>query len=166
MNYDDKDIEIVALYTRVSTEDQAKEGFSLDSKLDRLRSYCKARQWKIYKEYVDDGYSGRNIRRPQYQEMFEDINNWDGIVVIKMDRIHRNQNNFTKMMMDLRKNNKEFVSMSESLDTSTAMGRFVAGIISGIAQLESEQTGERVFLSQFHKARTSDKPMGHRVLLI
>jgi len=144
----------VAIYTRVSTEDQAKEGFSLDAQMERLRSYCEARGWKIAKEYVDDGYSGRRIKRPAYQVMMSEIGEWDILLVLKMDRIHRNSRNFMEMMEELRNQNKEFVSMTESLDTSTAMGRFVMDIIQRIAQLESEQIGERVYAGMEQKAQT------------
>ncbi|RMF91673.1 MAG: recombinase family protein [Methanobacteriota archaeon] len=143
-----------ALYTRVSTEDQAKEGFSLEAQLERLKSYCQARGWIVYKEFVDDGYSGRDIRRPAYQAMMAEMENWDVLLVLKMDRIHRNSRNFMEMMDELRKHNKEFVSMTESLDTSTAMGRFVVDIIQRIAQLESEQIGERVYAGMHQKAKT------------
>jgi len=143
-----------ALYTRVSTEDQAKEGFSLDSQVERLRSYCSARGWVVYQEYVDDGYSGRYIRRPAYQELMENIDSWDVLLVLKMDRIHRNSRHFMEMMDELRRREKEFVSMTESLDTSTAMGRFVVDIIQRIAQLESEQIGERVYAGMRQKAST------------
>ena len=143
-----------ALYTRVSTEDQAKEGFSLEAQIDRLRSYCQARGWTVYKEYVEDGYSGRDTKRPAYQKLLGEINNWDVLLVLKMDRIHRNSRNFMEMMDELRRHNKEFVSMTESLDTSTAMGRFVVDIIQRIAQLESEQIGERVYAGMQQKAST------------
>ena len=73
--------------------------------------------------------------------MFNEIDAWDAVVVIKMDRIHRNQKNFLQMMSDLSKKEKEFVSMSESFDTSTAMGRYVMNIMALTAQLESEQIG-------------------------
>ncbi|HDY74533.1 MAG TPA: recombinase family protein, partial [Euryarchaeota archaeon] len=95
-----------ALYTRVSTEDQAKEGFSLDSQVERLRSYCSARGWVVHKEYVDDGYSGRYIRRPAYHELMEEIENWDVLLVLKMDRIHRNSRHFMEMMDELRRREK------------------------------------------------------------
>lgn len=144
----------VALYTRVSTEDQAKEGFSLDSQMDRLRNYCQAREWEIYKEFVDDGFSGRYTKRPAYQSLMNEIDRWDVLLVLKMDRIHRNSRNFMEMMDVLRNHEKEFVSMTESLDTSTAMGRFVMDIIQRIAQLESEQIGERVYAGMKQKAQT------------
>jgi DNA invertase Pin-like site-specific DNA recombinase len=160
-NKDKKEnIKKVAIYVRVSTEDQAKEGFSLSAQLERLRSYCSARGWRIYREYVDDGYSGRYTNRPAYQKMLEEMEKWDVLLVLKMDRIHRNSRNFMEMMELLNKNNKEFVSMTESLDTSTAMGRFVMDIIQRIAQLESEQIGERVYTGMEQKARTPAEQLG------
>ena len=153
----------VAIYTRVSTEDQAKEGFSLDAQLDKLKSYCKARDWIISDKYIDDGYSGRDIKRPAYSRMMEEIDKWDMLLVIKMDRIHRNSKNFMLMMENLKKEGKEFVSMTESLDTSTAMGRFVMDIIQRIAQLESEQIGERVYIGMEQKARTNSGVLGFNI---
>lgn len=152
-----------AIYTRVSTEDQAKEGFSLDAQLDKLRSYCKARDWIIGGEYIDDGYSGRYVKRPAYTRMMDEMDKWDTILVIKMDRIHRNSKNFMLMMEQLKKLGKEFVSMTESLDTSTAMGRFVMDIIQRIAQLESEQIGERVYIGMEQKARTNGGVLGFNI---
>ena len=160
----------VAIYTRVSTEEQAEGGFSLDSQLERLRAFCFSKELKIVGEYIDGGASGRTIKRPKYQQMFAEQEKWDAIVVIKMDRIHRNRLNFIQMMSDLKKENKEFISMSESLDTSTAMGRFVAGIIQDIAQLESEQIGERTYLGMRQKAKASIgvfnghfRPFGYKI---
>jgi site-specific DNA recombinase len=152
-----------AIYTRVSTEDQAKEGFSLDAQLEKLRAYCTARGWDIAGEYVDEGYSGRKTRRPAYTRMMEDIEKWDALLVIKMDRIHRNSKNFMLMMEDLGKKGKEFVSMMESLDTSTAMGRFVMDIIQRIAQLESEQIGERVYIGMEQKAKQNGGVLGFNI---
>ena len=107
----------VAIYTRVSTEDQAQEGFSLSAQHERLMSYCTAQGWEVYGIYEDEGYSGRNTKRPGYQQMLEDRSNWEMILVMKMDRIHRNSRNFMDMMDKLRVWGKEFSSMQESLDT-------------------------------------------------
>lgn len=153
----------VAIYTRVSTEDQAREGFSLDAQIGSLRNYCKARGWEIVKEYIDDGHSGRNVRRPAYQKMMSEKDQWDMILVVKMDRIHRNSRNFMEMMDNLTKCEKEFTSMQESLDTSTAIGRFVVDIIQRIAQLESEQIGERVYVGMKQKAETVGGVLGFAI---
>ena len=162
-NWMDAQPRLAALYTRVSTEDQAKEGFSLDAQIDKLKAYCTARDWVIADKYIDDGYSGRNTKRPEYARMMNEMDKWDTLLVIKMDRIHRNSKNFMEMMEDLKKNEKEFVSMTESLDTSTAMGRFVMDIIQRIAQLESEQIGERVYFGMEQKARTKGGMLGFNI---
>jgi site-specific DNA recombinase len=150
----------VAIYSRVSTEDQAKEGFSLGAQRERLEAYCLARGWTVASHYVDDGHSGRNIRRPAYQRMMAEREAWDAILVIKMDRAHRNARNFMEMMDALREWGKDFVSATESLDTSTAMGRFVMDIIQRIAQLESEQIGERVYMGMSQKAKAGPGILG------
>jgi site-specific DNA recombinase len=150
----------VALYTRVSTEDQAREGFSLDAQLERLRLYAKAQAWEIAGEYVDEGHSGRTTKRPRYQAMMAERANWDTLLVLKMDRIHRNSRNFMAMMDALIKEGKGFASVTESLDTGTAMGRFVMDIIQRIAQLESEQIGERVYVGMAQKAKTTRGHLG------
>ncbi len=150
----------VAVYTRVSTEDQAKEGFSLAAQEERLRAYCQARGWDIGGTYRDDGHSGRNVKRPAYQKMMEERDRWDTILVLKMDRIHRNSRHFMEMMEDLGETGKDFVSATESLDTTTAMGRFVMDIIQRIAQLESEQIGERVYIGMSQKAKTGPGVLG------
>jgi len=150
----------VAIYTRVSTEDQAKEGFSLDAQRERLEAFCKARDWEIAAKYVDDGHSGRDVRRPAYQRMMAERETWDTILVIKMDRIHRNSRHFMEMMESLSAWDKDFVSATESLDTTTAMGRFVMDIIQRIAQLESEQIGERVYMGMSQKAKVGPGVLG------
>ncbi|MEM2979246.1 MAG: recombinase family protein, partial [Methanomassiliicoccales archaeon] len=140
----------------------------MPAQLKRLHSYCKARGWVVVGEYIDSGYSGRDTRRPAYQKMMQEKDNWDVVVVLKMDRIHRNSKNFTAMMEDLNRWGKEFNSMQESFDTTSAIGRFVMDIIQRIAQLESEQIGERVKVGMLQKARNgkgylgSGEPYGYR----
>ncbi len=149
-----------ALYTRVSTEDQAKEGYSLDAQIKRLEAYCRSRGWTVTDNYRDEGFSGRNTDRPEYQRMMKESDSWDVLLVLKMDRIHRNSVNFTLMMDDLRSKGKEFTSMQEKFDTTTAMGRFVMDIVQRIAQLESEQIGERVKIGMERKARFGTGHLG------
>jgi site-specific DNA recombinase len=148
----DKENMRAAIYVRVSTEDQAREGFSIAAQLKRLRAYCIARGWTVAGEFVDDGFSGRSAERPEYKRMMHEKDQWDVLVVLKMDRIHRNSRNFTLMMDFLRSWNKEFNSMQENFDTTTAIGRFVMDTIQRIAQLESEQIGERVKMGMTQKA--------------
>ncbi|MBO4502619.1 MAG: recombinase family protein [Candidatus Methanomethylophilus sp.] len=143
-----------ALYIRVSTEEQAMDGYSLDAQEKKLLAYCTdvADDVEVYDIYRDDGYSGRNTNRPGYKRMMEDIDEWDLLLVLKMDRLHRNFRNFILMMDELNKRHKDFRSATEEFDTTTAMGRFVINIIQGIAQLESEQNGERTRFVMEEKA--------------
>ena len=144
----------------MSTEDQAVDGFSLDAQMKKLEAYCMAEGYEVAGRYVDDGYSGRKTNRPEYQRMLAEIDSWDVIVVLKMDRIHRNSVNFTQMMDLLRKKNKEFASVYDQFDTVNAMGRFVMDIMQRIAQLESEQIGERVKLAMKFKADSGSGGLG------
>lgn len=151
-----------ALYARVSTEEQASEGYSLDAQLEIMRNYCDIQDFVIADEYVDDGYSGRNTRRKEYQRMFspQERKKWDILVVLKMDRIHRNSKNFMLMMEDLKKHDQAFVSTFEKINTNTAVGRFAMDIIQRIAQLESEQIGERTYMGMREKAETGQGILG------
>ncbi len=149
-----------ALYARVSTEDQAREGFSLDAQVKRMEAYCRVRGWEVAGIYRDEGHSGRTTDRPEYARMMEESGSWDILLVLKMDRIHRNSVNFALMMDDLRSNGKEFNSMQDKFDTTTAMGRFVMDIMQRIAQLESEQIGERVKLGMTYKAKSGKGHLG------
>lgn len=143
-----------AIYVRVSTEEQSAEGYSLDAQKAILNDYCIAEGWEAAGCYEDDGYSGRNIKRPEYARMMDEHEKWDVVLVLKMDRIHRNSRNFMNMMDDLNKMDKKFVSATESLDTTNALGRFVVDMIQRIAQLESEQIGERTYIGMREKAES------------
>ena len=143
-----------AIYVRVSTDEQAAEGYSIDAQKMILEDYCIAEGWDVTEVYVDDGFSGRNTKRPAYRRMMAEIDSWDVMLVIKMDRIHRNSRNFMNMMEELNSKGKMFVSSSEALDTTNALGRFVVDMIQRIAQLESEQIGERTYVGMREKAET------------
>ena len=149
-----------ALYARVSTEDQAQEGFSLEAQMKKLEAYCRSEEMEPVGRYIDDGYSGTKTNRPEYQRMLSEIDSWDVVVVLKMDRIHRNSVNFTQMMDLLRKKNKDFVSVYDQFDTVSTMGRFVMDIMQRIAQLESEQIGDRVKMAMTFKAKSGSGNLG------
>ena len=143
-----------AVYLRVSTEEQSMEGYSLDAQRSILLDYCISEGWEVFDIYMDDGYSGRSTKRPEYIRMMEEIDRWDVMLVLKIDRIHRNSRNFMNMMDDLNKKNKGFASAMDSVDTTNALGRFVVDMIQRIAQLESEQIGERTYFGMEEKARS------------
>ena len=152
-----------AIYIRVSTEDQAREGYSLAAQEEMLHAYCEAQGYTVADVYSDDGFSGKNTNRPSYRRMMEERDSWDCLLVLKMDRIHRNSKNFMAMMDDLEGWGKTFTSSTESLDTSNALGRFVMDMIQRIGQLESEQIGERTYMGMREKAESGKGILGFRV---
>ena len=153
----------VAIYTRVSTSEQNDKGYSLEEQLDKLRKFCDVKDYHIAAEYIDGGYTGRNTNRPQYTEMMDNIDNWDAILVKKMDRLHRNQRNFMNMWDELQKKNKELIFLNENIDTSTATGRLMMRVLQDFAMFESELIGERVFDGKNQKAKSNGGLLGFNI---
>lgn len=137
----------VALYIRVSTAEQASEGYSVGEQTTRLKKYAEAMEWDVYKIYVDPGYSGGNTDRPGLSEMIRDIETGeiDKVVVYKLDRLSRSQLDTLYLIEKVfLANDTDFVSMLENFDTSTPFGRAMIGILAVFAQLEREQIKERM----------------------
>lgn len=148
---------MIALLARVSTQEQATNGYSIGEQLDRMRAYCKAMNWTAYKEYIDAGYSGANTNRPALQRMIRDIRagKVDKVLVYKLDRLSRSQKDTLELIEDVfLANGCDFVSMSENFDTSTPLGRAMIGILAVFAQLEREQIKDRMMLGIDARAKT------------
>lgn len=146
----------VALYIRVSTQEQAKEGYSIGEQEARLRDYCKAMKWDIYKIYVDPGYSGGDTARPGLQDMIRDVKAGviDKIIVYKLDRLSRSQKDTLVLIEDVFiANNVEFGSMTENFDTSSPFGRAMLGMLAVFAQLEKDKINERMTMGKEARAK-------------
>ena len=149
-----------ALYMRVSTQEQV-ENYSIEAQRERLEAYCKSRGWVVYNAYVDGGYSGANMDRPALQQMLADLHNIDVVVVYRLDRLSRSQRDTLTLIEDhFIKNNVDFVSITETLDTSTPFGKAMIGILSVFAQLERETITERMRLGQIKRAEEGFAAMG------
>lgn len=143
-----------AIYLRVSTLEQAQEGYSISEQTDRLTKYCEARDWTVAKIYTDPGYSGSNMNRPALKMLLNDVKSFDMVLVYKLDRLSRSQKDTLYLIEDVfLKNNVEFVSMNENFDTSTPFGRAMIGILSVFAQLEREQIKERMSMGHVGRAK-------------
>ena len=119
-----------ALYMRVSTQEQV-ENYSIEAQRERLEAYCKSKGWKIYNSYVDGGYSGATLDRPALQQMLSDLDHIDVVVVYRLDRLSRSQRDTLTLIEDyFIKNGVDFVSITETLDTSTPFGKAMIGILS------------------------------------
>lgn len=146
----------IALYPRVSTQEQAVNGHSIDEQIDRMKKYCEAMGWTVYKVYTDAGFSGANTNRPALQRMIKDIksNKIDKVLVYKLDRLSRSQKDTLELIEDVfLANDTDFVSMSENFDTSTPFGRAMIGILAVFAQLEREQIKERMMMGKEARAK-------------
>lgn len=137
----------VAIYLRVSTDEQAKHGISLDSQLKKTQDYCEFKDWEIFKVYRDEGISGGSTKkRKAFQQMIKDSKEkkFSAILVTKIDRAFRNVIDALLTLENLRDNGTDFVSISEDIDTTTPMGKAMFTIISVFAQLEREMNTGRV----------------------
>ena len=144
----------VSIYIRVSTTQQAEEGYSIEAQKERLISYCKAKGWNIYNIYVDGGYTGSNIERPALEKMMNELVHIDVVLVYKLDRLSRSQKDTLYLIEEkFLKNNIDFVSLQENFDTSSAFGRAMIGILSVFAQLERETITERSKMGKDARAK-------------
>ncbi|RDW17012.1 recombinase family protein [Oceanobacillus arenosus] len=149
-----------ALYIRVSTREQI-ENYSIPSQKEKLEAYCKSKGWEIYDFYIDGGFSGSNTDRPDLQRMISDIKEIDVVMVYKLDRLSRSQKDTLELIEDtFLKNNVEFVSLTETLDTSSPFGRAMIGILSVFAQLERENIAERMRNGHIKRAEDGYRGMG------
>ncbi len=146
----------VAIYSRVSTQEQASEGYSIGEQQERLKMYCNAHGWILVQSYVDPGYSGASTDRPALQNLIRDVPKglFDTVLVYKLDRLSRSQKDTMQLIEDVfLANHVDFISMSENFDTGTPLGRAMIGILSVFAQLERDQIKERMGMGKEARAK-------------
>ena len=137
---------IAGLYIRVSTEDQAREGFSLPEQEKRLRAMCEYKGYEIYKLYKDAGISAKTGNyRPAFEELLQDIRDkkCNTIVVLKLDRLTRSVYDMEGIMKFLDENNAYLDCANEEINTTNSSGKMVARLLTTVSQNEIERTSER-----------------------
>ena len=142
----DSEKKICGIYIRVSTEDQAREGYSLGEQLEKLKDLCKYRDYKIYGVYEDAGISAKDMEhRPQFQKMLEDVRNHNINVVVsyKLDRLTRSVKDLEVLISELERHNCSLECALDDINTSTANGRFFVRMLTVLSQLEIERVSER-----------------------
>lgn len=157
---------IAAIYIRVSTDAQAEEGYSIDAQKQQLTAYCVSKNIKNYDYYIDGGWSGSNIDRPELQRLIKDIqsNKISHCIVYKLDRLSRSQKDTLYLIEDIfNPYGVNFVSLNESMDTSTPMGRLMLGILSAFAQLERENIRMRTRMGMQERVKNGLWMGGGRV---
>lgn len=135
-----------AIYIRVSTEEQAKEGYSVPSQESVCLRWLNENGHELVDTYIDDGYSSKNLKRPDMQRMLRDIPNrkFDLLVFWRMNRVTRVLKDKIHLFELFDQHRIDLKSMTEELDTTTAAGRMVTNILVSVAQGEREQTAENV----------------------
>lgn len=149
-------------YVRVSTEDQAKEGVSLDNQKSKIKAYCQLKDLELREVIEDAGISAKNLRRPGVQKVLrlarrKEI---DAVVVYKLDRIFRSTVDALETTKAFDKWGVSFHSIEETLDTRSAMGRFFFTLTAALAEMERRLIGERTKAALAHKRSKSEKTGG------
>jgi DNA invertase Pin-like site-specific DNA recombinase len=135
----------VALYARVS---KAHTHQDPEAQLQPLRAMCSARGWKVTREYVDCGWSGAKESRPALDELMADaqrgLRDFEAIICWKFDRFARSTKHLLRALETFQTLGIAFVSLTESVDTSTPYGKLVFTILGAVAELERSLIAERI----------------------
>lgn len=140
---------MIGIYARQSIE--KKDSVSIETQIEKCKAYCGDAECKVYK---DAGYSGKNINRPQFTQLLEDIKSGliNRVIAYRLDRISRSIADFSQLLLMFEKYNVKFVSATENFDTDTPMGRAMINILMTFAQLERETIVERVTDNYYFRA--------------
>lgn len=166
-------IKKVVGYVRISSDSQI-ENTSIGEQKRKIMSFCDSQDWELERIFADEGYSGSTTERPDYQNMMKYLKENEGkihaVVVWKMDRAHRNQLNLLKFIKEeLTEMGMDFVSVTESFDTSTPIGRMMLSILSTFGEFERETINERtrggrVATARQNKYAGGQVPYGYAVV--
>lgn len=161
---------LAAIYIRVSTEEQAKQGISLRAQEEALKNYASALGYEILKIYKDEGKSAKDIKgRPEMRALLEDAQNhkFQAIFIYKLDRFSRSLRDLIETIAKLKEWNIDFISMQDKIETTSASGKLMFHIISAFAEFERNVTGERTKFAMDKQARDGNPitraPWGYKI---
>lgn len=152
----------VAIYARVSTERQ-----TVDIQLHELRQYIKRRGWTPYREYIDQGFTGSDTKRPAFREMMKDARKkqFDILLVWKLDRLSRSVKDLVNTIGELEGLRIDFISYDNNIDTSTPQGKLLFHVVGAMTEFEREIIRERVragLSNAKKKGRVLGRPRVHQ----
>lgn len=161
---------LAAIYIRVSTEEQARQGISLGAQEEALQNYAKALGYGIAKIYRDEGRSGKDIKgRPEMTQLLKDaeLRKFQAIFIYKLDRFSRSLKDLIETIERLKEWGIDFVSLQDKIETTSASGKLMFHIISAFAEFERNVTGERTKFAMDKKARegglVTRAPYGYKI---
>ena len=116
-----------AIYVRVSTDEQAKAGYSLAAQVDRIKSFIRSQGWTATEIYSDDGYSAKDRNRPALKRLLDDASEkrFEAVLVYKIDRLSRRLKDLIEIVEELAHYDVGFKSITELIDTTTPEGRLM-----------------------------------------
>lgn len=145
-----------ALYARVSLDDQAKHGHSIDGQIDAMQKYCELHRYEVYDIYVDAGLSGTTINgRTELQRMLEDgnANRFDILVIWRISRLSRDLSDLLEMVQTLKRNNISLHSVADHFDSDSDYGNFTLQIMGAAAQLERDYIADNAKAGSIERSR-------------
>ncbi len=161
---------LAAIYVRVSTEEQARQGISLAAQQEALENYAKALGYEIFKVYKDEGKSAKDIKgRPAMVQLLKDAQEkkFQAIFIYKLDRFSRSLIDLIQTIEKLKEWGIDFVSLQDKIETTSASGKLMFHIISAFAEFERNVTSERTKFSMSKQARdgrvVSRAPFGYKL---
>jgi len=162
---------LAAIYVRVSTQEQAQQGFSLDAQQEALENYAKALGYEIFKIYRDEGKSAKDIQhRPEMVQMLEDAEakKFSAIFIYKLDRFSRSLKDLILTIDKLKEIGIDFVSLQDKIETTSASGKLMFHIISAFAEFERNIIGDRTKFGMERKAKEggfiTKAPKGYKLI--
>jgi len=153
----------VAIYARVSTAEQAEEGYSIDAQIELIKNRCTVEGKTVVAVYADRGISGKSMtKRYELQKMLQDskYNLFDEVIVWKTNRLARNMLDLLQIVKILEENRVTFKSMTEPYDTSTPAGKLTMGMLGSIAEFERTTILENLKMGMEARAKKGYKNGG------
>ena len=147
----------ISIYARVSTDKQ-----SVDMQINELQDFIKRRDWKLHKIFTDEGYSGRNTKRPAFAEMMLQARErrFDILMVWKLDRLGRSLKDLITTLDMLSSYGVDFISYKDNhMDTTTPTGKLVFNVVASVAEFERDLISERI-KAGLQNARLKGKKLG------
>lgn len=149
----------IGIYIRVSTLEQAKEGYSIPAQKERLMAFCQAQGWNDYRFYIDEGVSAKDTNRPKLKLLMDNVASGliRTILVYRLDRFTRKVKDLHKMLEFLEEHKCAFKSATEPYDTSTAMGKLFITIVAALAEWETDNLSERIKMALEEKVASGER---------
>ena len=154
-------------YVRVSTQEQAEEGASLEAQQDRIKAWCLANEYELTNVYIDAGISGKaTMNRQGLQDALAEVDNNSALVACSLSRISRSTKDMLTIAETLERKGADLVSLSERIDTTSAAGKMVFKMLAVLNEFERDLVSERTKAVLAHKKAKGEKygtvPFGYR----